>query len=56
MAKYRAVITLYPDVYEASSDQEAEQFLEDYKEELAKVVYEKIEFRDYHLNVYVEEE
>lgn len=56
MANYRAVIKLYPAVYEASSYEEAEQFLEDYKEELAKAVSDKIEFRDYHLSVEIDEE
>ena len=56
MANYRAVIKLYPAVYEANSYEEAEQALEDYKEELAKAISEKIEFRDYYLNVELEEE
>jgi uncharacterized circularly permuted ATP-grasp superfamily protein len=56
MANYRAVIKLYPAVYEASSYEEAEQFLEDYKEQLANVVSEQIQFRDYHLSVEIDEE
>jgi len=55
MAIYRATIKLYPATYEANSHKEAEQMLEDYKDQLASVS-NAIEFRDYHLSVELEED
>jgi hypothetical protein len=55
MKKYRAEIVLLPEIYLADNDKEAEQMLEDYKEQLAQVVSD-IEFRDYHLSFYEEKE
>jgi hypothetical protein len=53
--RYRATIKLYPATYEASSYEEAEQMLEDYKDQLA-AIETAIEFRDYYLSVEIEEE
>jgi hypothetical protein len=55
MKHYRAKIILLPAIYLAENDTQAEQMLEDYKEELAQVV-SQIEFRDYHLSFYEEKE
>lgn len=53
--KYRATIKLYPEIYEANSQEEAEQMLEDYKDQIATLTG-GIEFRDYHLSVEIEED
>lgn len=55
MAIYRATITLYPAPYEANSYEEAEQMLEDYKDQLA-TIENTIEFRDYYLSTEIEED
>jgi hypothetical protein len=55
MKQYRAKIVLLPAIYLAENDTQAEQMLEDYKEELAQVIGQ-IEFRDYHLSFYQETE
>jgi hypothetical protein len=54
MKTFRATIVLYPEIYTAENETEAEQMLEDYKDKLAEVVA-GIEFRDYHLSFYEEE-
>jgi hypothetical protein len=55
MATYRATIKLYPDTYKANSYEEAEQMLEEYKDQLGSIE-NTIEFRDYHLSVELEED
>jgi hypothetical protein len=55
MKRYRAEIRLFPEIYLAENETQAEQMLENYKEQIAQVV-SKIEFRDYHLSVYEERE
>jgi hypothetical protein len=53
--RYRATLKLYPAAYEANNYEEAEQLLEDYKDQLA-AVNSTIEFRDYHLSIEIEED
>lgn len=53
MKKYRAEIRLFPEIYSAENETQAEQMLENYKEQIAQVVSD-IEFRDYHLSFYEE--